>query len=314
MRKNISFLASAAAILAVIACNPIEDQSLRDKYVTNVDHILTTQELDAHLHIIQNAENDDVFTVENDDPSIGTVWHFTTAAGDYILKSDKGTYTYTANGDFEIYAVAPAGANKTVESTHKKVTVTNVYDPWVGMLTGAKDKTDKSAVKTWGFRSVDGMGNDTPGDPAGYICAMSAYGFWKWYPHTQVSGQAWWGQVTYGTAGDQTMKFTYSGTKLDTYDASGAKMNSGNFAVNHTPVDASPIQTGKGVVQMGVFTATCPIIGSEFDDYGQSGTTNFLLIYLDDKNMTLAHYPDMSACSAGLDWNDAVWISYYQAK
>lgn len=312
MRKNITIIATFAAVLGLIACNPIEDQTLRDKYITNAGAPMTSAELTSHLSVLQNGETDDVISVACDDPSIGGVWHFQTAAGDAIIKSDKGSYTYTANGDFDVFMVAPS-AGKLVESEHFKVTVSDVYDPWVGMLTGAKDKFDKGASKTWGFRPVTGAGADTD-DPSGYICAMSAYGFWKWYAPTTVTGQAWWGQVNYATAGDQTMKFTYSGTKLETFSADGSLMNAGGFAVGHTPIDASPIQTGKGVPQMGTFTATCPIIGSEFDDYGQSGTTTFLLITLDENFMTLAHYPSLASCSAGLDWNDAVWISYYKAK
>ena len=211
--------------------------------------------------------------------------------------------------------VAPAGGGKIVESKHFAVTVTDVYDPWVGMLTGAKDKFDKSASKTWGFRSSNGAdGTDLNGDPSGTILGMSAYGFWKWYPFAQTSGQAWWGVVTYGAAGDQTMKFTYDGGILQTFDASGSSKNKGTFGVVHTPIDASPANTAKGVSQMGQFIATCPVIGSEYDDYGQSGSTTFILVYLDEQYMCLAHYPNYASCSSGLDWCDAVWICNYKAK
>jgi len=315
MRKIFTFTAATAAILGLIACNPIEDQTLRDKYITNAGAPMTSEELTAHLSVSQISETDDVITVVNDDPSIGGIWHFTTATGEAIMKTDKGEYTYTSNGTFEVYMVAPTAGNKLVESKHFTVTVEDVYDPWVGMLTGAKDKFDKSATKKWGFRSSNAAdGTDLNGAPEGTICGMSAYGFWKWYPFSQTQGQAWWGVVKFGDAGDKTMKFSYAGAKLETFDAAGTPMNSGSFAVGHTPVDASPANTAKGCAQKGTFAATCPVIGSEYDDYGQSGTTTFMLIYLDDTYMTIAHYPNLAACSSSLDWNDAVWICSYKAK
>ena len=313
MKKNTLVIAAFAALLGAFACTPIEDQMLRDKYITNAGPVLTSDELTAHLKVEQKGETNDVITVSNDDPRIGGVWHFTTATGEDILKTDSGTYTYTANGNFKVYMVAPAGQGKLVKSKEFEVKVSDVYDPWVGLLTGAKDKFDKSATKVWGFRSSDGAdGTDLNGDPNGTILGMSAYGFWKWYPYSQTSGQAWWGVVTFGQAGDQTMKFYYTDAVLETFDAAGNKTNTGNFAVGHTPVDNAPIQTPKGVSQMGTFSATVPVIGSEYDDYG--ATTTYMLIYLDDTYMCIAHYPDMSACSAGLDWNDAVWICNYKAK
>lgn len=313
--KKITIIAAFAALLGAFACTPIEDQSLRDKFITNAGKVMTSEELTAHLKVEQLGETNDVVTVTNDAPSIGGIWHFKTATGEEILKSDKGVYTYQANGDFEVYMVAPAGKGKLVESKHFPVKVTDVYDPWFGLLTGAKDKFDKGAVKTWGFRSSNGAdGVDLGNDPSGTICGMSAYGFWKWYPYAQTSGQAWWGVVTFGDAGDQTMKFTYDGGLLETFNASGSSMNKGTFGVIHTPLDSSPANTAKGISQKGQFIATCPVIGSEYDDYGQGGTTTFMLVYLDETYMCLAHYPDNSACSSGLDWNDAVWICNYKAK
>jgi len=297
-----------AATLAFAACNPIEDQSLRDKYITNAGKAMTSEELSSHLKVSQISETNDVITVENDDPTIGGIWHFATATGDAILKSDKGTYTYTSNGTFDVFMVAPTAANKLVESKHFQVTVTDVYDPWVGKLTGAKDKFDKTAKKTWGFRIVKGDGSDST-DPNDYVCCEPAYGFWKWYAPTTVSGQDWGGKQTFATAGDQKMVFEYNGQKLTTYKADGSVNKSGNFVVNHTSPDKAGPNTKNGTAAFGTLTTTIPVAGQELGKSKKVEKPEFLLLELTDDHLVIFNYSKYP----GPDWDDNGWIVYYKA-
>lgn len=310
---NIKTLAILATVSGLMACNPIEDQTLRDKYYTNAGTPITPAELTKHLTVTQPGETNDVVVLVNDAPSIGGVWHLTTATGESIVKSDNATYTYTSNGEFEVYMVAPS-AGKLVESEHFPITVTDVYDPYVGMLTGAVDKFDKTAKKTWGFRPVTGGGADitNPAEQAGgYVAAMFAYGYWKYYPAHKVDGNAWWGQYTFGDAGDQKMVFEYDGT-LTTYAPDGTQMNKGAYAVVHEAPDmASNDNYPDGGPVIGMITTTCPIIGSESDDEGQAGGTTFWITHLDSDYLSVFHFGNPAG--VGGDWDDAGWGAFYKA-
>lgn len=295
-----------------MACDPIESESLRNKYMKDAGTPVSVEELTSYLTVNQPGPTNDIVEVSNSRPELGGVWHFSTPTGDDILKSDKGRYTFTSNGVFDVFMVAPS-AGQLVESNHFKITVTDVYDPWIGLLTGAKNNVDKAAKKTWGFRTVTGAGKDTddPEDPDGYICAQSAYGFWKWYAPTTVDGQDWGGKQTYAAAGDQRMVFEYDGAKMTTYDANHQVMNKGAIAVNHTSPDPAGPYGGPGTVAMGTFTATVPVIGAELGKYGvPSSPVEFLILQLDETHLTLYQY----ASYPGPDWDDNGWIVYYKQK
>lgn len=309
MRKIFTFTAAVAAVFGLIACNPIEDQSLREKYITNAGAPMTSEELTSHLTVAQVSETNDVITVSNDDPSIGGIWHFATATGDAVIRSDVGTYTYTSNGTFDVYMVAPTAGNKLVESKHFQVTVTDVYDPWVGKLTGAKDKFDKTAKKTWKFRIVTGAGEDST-DPNDFVCCEPAYGFWKWYAPTTVNGQDWGGKKSFLEVGDQKMVMEYDGQKLITYKADGSVNKTGAFAVNHTSPDTAGPYTATGVVAMGTITTTVPVPGQEFGKSSGVATPEFLILELTDNHLVIFNY----ASYPGPDWDDNGWIAYYKAE
>ncbi|MBQ0025128.1 MAG: hypothetical protein KBT00_05340, partial [Bacteroidales bacterium] len=101
MKNTIKTIAFVVALGGMFACSPIEDQSLRDKYVTNAGKPLTSEEITKHLTVSQPkaAEYEDFYVeVKNDDPNTAGVWHFTTSGGDAILFAKNGSYTYTANG------------------------------------------------------------------------------------------------------------------------------------------------------------------------------------------------------------------------
>ena len=309
MKKNTLVIAAFAALLGAFACTPIEDQMLRDKYITNAGKAMTSEELSSHLKVSQISETNDVITVECDDPSIGGVWHFATATGDAVIKSDKGTYTYTANGTYDVFMIAPTAGCKLVESKHFQVTVSDVYDPWVGKLTGAKDKFDKTAKKTWKFRIVDGTGADSD-DPNNFVCCEPAYGFWKWYAPTTVDGQDWGGKTSFATAGDQKMVLEYDGQKLTSYKADGSVNNKGAFAVNHTSPDPAGPNTATGVVAMGTITTTCQVPGQELGKSKGVATPEFLILELTDEHLVIFNYSKYP----GPDWDDNGWIVYYKAE
>ena len=117
-----------------------------------------------------------------------------------------------SNADYSIYYMG-ISANQIIKTDPVVVTVTNVFDDWSTYFTGATDKSDKSAKKTWKFREVSW----------GSVCNMGAHGGWKYTSagYTPESNFAWWANVTAAEAGDQSMVFEFDGNKMKTYDASG---------------------------------------------------------------------------------------------
>lgn len=74
-----------------------------------------------------------------------------------------------SNADYSIYYMG-ISANQIIKTDPVVVTVTNVFDDWSTYFTGATDKSDKSAKKTWKFREVSW----------GSVCNMGAHGGWKY--------------------------------------------------------------------------------------------------------------------------------------
>ena len=210
--KNVKYCFVLGALLLLSgACTPIEDDELRDKYVTNAGAPITPEELTAALEVTQPypnsadaVEGDQYIHLKNNRPEIGGVWH----VGNKTFQTDDKIVVMEANGVYDIYYTAVSN-NAIVSSIPVQVTVTNVFDEWMGFLTGAVDKTDMTAKKTWGFRQ--GLAA---------VCDMCAHGYWKYasagYTPESFAGITWWGAVTYETAGDQTMVFEVDGNKLTT--------------------------------------------------------------------------------------------------
>ena len=277
------------------ACTPIEDQELRDKYVTNAGDPITVAELDAALVVSQPypntetaIEGDQYVHLKNKRPEIGGTWH----VGSKSYLTDDQIIVVEANGVYDVYYSAVSNG-KIVNSTPIQITVTNVFDPWMGYLTSAKDKADMSATKEWGFRTDLEL-----------VCDMAAHGWWKYasagYTPESFSGIGWWGYTDFATAGDQRMVFAVDGNKLTTFDANGAQMNEGKFEFTHD-------QPEDGV--MGMLKTTVPVIGSEFDESGIS-ENNFYILTLTEQYMTIYHAP----ASPPGDWEDASWRVVYEAK
>ena len=273
------------------ACTPIEDQELRDKYVTNAGDPITVAELDAALEVSQPypntetaVEGDQYIHLKNKRPEIGGTWH----VGSKSYLTDDKIVVAEANGVYDVWYSAVSNG-KIVNSTPVQVTVTNVFDPMVGMLTSAQDKTDKTATKEWGFRT-----------DLSFVCDMAAHGWWKYFAPEHAKDIGWWAITDFATAGDQRMVFSADGNKLTTFDASGAQMNEGTFEVSHE-------QPEDGV--LGLFKTTVPVIGSEFDESGIS-ENNFYILTLTEQYMTIYHAP----ASPPGDWAEASWRVCYEAK
>ena len=279
------------------ACTPIEDQELRDKYVTNAGDPITVAELDAALEVSQPypntetaIEGDQYVHLKNKRPEIGGTWH----VGSKSYLTDDQIIVVEANGVYDVYYSAVSNG-KIVNSTPIQITVTNVFDPWMGYLTSAKDKADMSATKEWGFRT-----------DLSAICDHCAHGWWKYgsagYTPESFSGITWWGAVDFATAGDQRMVFAVDGNKMTTFDAEGVQMGEGKFEFTHD-------QPEDGV--MGLFKTTTPTIGAEFDDNGQGDNNTFYILTLTEKYMTLYQW---ESTTPGGDWGDCSWRVVYEAK
>ena len=298
MKRTIKFgFVLCAVALLGWACTPIEDQELRDKYVTNAGDPITVAELDKALEVSQPYPNqegveqgDQYIHLKNKRPEIGGTWH----VGSKNYLTDDKIIVAEANGVYDVWYSAVSNG-KIVNSTPVQVTVTNVFDPWMGLFTGAESKADMTATKEWGFRS-----------DLSAVCDMCAHGWWKstsaGYTPESFSGVTWWNNITFDAAGDQRMVFAVDGNKLTTFDAAGTQMNEGTFAFSH--------EQPEDLVQ-GLLTTTCPIIGSEFDDNGQGDNNRFYILTLTDKYMTLYQW---ESANPGEDWGDCSWRVVYEAK
>ena len=292
--KRINLFLAAGALLSVMACNPVEDISLREKYIDNAGAPISSAELTAALTVTQDPNSDEVITLRNARPDIGGAWHIGTAMGESIIKNDQYTYVYDANGEFEIYYVGMS-EGKVVESAHFPIVVTGVFDPWAGMLTGAKDKTDKSAKKTWSWREVSW----------GSICNMGAHGGWKYASagYTPESNFCWWANYTLANVDvtKEKMVFEYDGSKMTTYGPDGSVSATGTFGF----IKQSPEQD-----VLGTWVTTAPLIGARFDDCGQGTNNQFYLLTLTDKYITIYH----NGWGGSADWGDCGWYAYFEAQ
>lgn len=55
--KKIRIITAIALLASMVACNPIEDKSLRDDYITNAGTPVTSEELTSYLHVDQPYPN-----------------------------------------------------------------------------------------------------------------------------------------------------------------------------------------------------------------------------------------------------------------
>ena len=64
--KTLKLFIAATALLSFMACNPIEDLSLREKYVTNAGSPISSDELSAALTVSQDGPTNDIITLKCD--------------------------------------------------------------------------------------------------------------------------------------------------------------------------------------------------------------------------------------------------------
>lgn len=289
--RYLAILASAA--LLSTACDPIEDEDLRNDYAASQP--VTQAELDAAISITQLpnqdgvVEGDQCIIVKNSRPEIGGCWHV--KKGDLDLKSgsDSDTIVCTSNGDWQVYYVGLSG-NESIQSTPVTLSVTNVFDEWSTYLTGAADKADKTARKVWKFRECEG-----------YVCHNGAYGYWKYYSPEKVVGNAWWGQKTFAQAGDQRMEFDFGSDVVRTYKADGSLKAEGSFSFTHNEADSGVL----GELKLGT-----AIIGSEFNEAAIVKEGTYWILTLNERYLTVV-VPD--TYSGGSDWSNCVWACFYEA-
>lgn len=291
------------AIIAT-ACDPIEDEDLRDKYFTNPGTPITKAELQAAISVTQPIPNtdgaiegDQYVHIKNSRPDIGGVWHIKPQGkAELTVVTDNDTIVLTENLDYQIYYVG-ISANQIIITDPVSITVTNVFDEWSNFLTGAEDKADKSAQKTWKFRE----------SYKNIVAGFGAHGAWRYYnPIETCSALYWWGQVSPAQVGDQKMVFDFNGNKMTTYDTSGNKAAEGFFSFNHDAVE-------EGV--LGEFTTTIPTIGASFDYNGQKtdsqNPNKFWLLTLSPEYLTIYH---PGKYTGGVDWENEGWYAFFESE
>lgn len=82
MKATKILIAMLASAFIVTACDPIEDEDLRDKYVTDAGTPITKEALQAAISITQPfpnqdgvVEGDQYIALKNSRPDIGGSWH-----------------------------------------------------------------------------------------------------------------------------------------------------------------------------------------------------------------------------------------------
>lgn len=297
--KFIFFLIIGTALLT--SCNSIEDSSDFDKAGTPI----TSEDLKAALSYVQlpNQENsvvgDQYIIVKNKRPDIGGTWHLVRGDTEKTYATDNDTLICTDNGDYKLYYVG-ISANQVVKTEPFEFTVTNVFDEWSGYLTGAKDKSDLTATKTWTFREVKWASTTS-------ICNNGAYGGWKYTNagYTPESNFMWWGNHTMADAGGQKMVFEYKDNKLTIYGTDGSKKYEGKFSFTHNTPDA---------MVLGELITNVPLIGAQWDDCApqKQGVSNVFWILTCTEDYITIFHPEKY--TGGVDWDNCGWYAYFKSE
>lgn len=168
MKVTKILIAMLASAFIVTACDPIEDEDLRDKYVTDAGTPITKEALQAAISITQPfpnqdgvVEGDQYIALKNSRPDIGGSWHIEWGGEgskqSKTLVTDNATVIMESNADYSIYYMG-ISANQIIKTDPVVVTVTNVFDDWSTYFTGATDKSDKSAKPRRPGNSVKSAG------------------------------------------------------------------------------------------------------------------------------------------------------------
>jgi hypothetical protein len=295
-----------------VACNPIEDESLREKYYENAGTPITKAELQAAISITQPlpnlegvVEGDQYVVFKNARPDIIGVWHYTTSQGEKTVITDSITIVYDANNTFSAYFVA-LSANAIVQTDPVSFTITNCFDKWDNLFSGAEDKSDKSAKKTWEFWS----------GKSGMVYQNGMYGNWlaaDVYGVHDNNTNTWSGLTTINTAGAYTMEFAFDGNKLTVYNPDGSVLDTGTYSFTHdVPTDAG-ISNGKELahpqdVIMGQLITTIDLPGS---DKAWNPAHTYWLWLIDEDHMAVVLPGDWTGADF---WDADAWYGFYQVK
>ncbi|HMM02774.1 MULTISPECIES: hypothetical protein [unclassified Dysgonomonas] len=278
-------------LLVGYGCDAIEDELLRDDF-NNPGTPISQADLDAAISVTQpipntddKVEGDQYVVIKNNRPDIGGVWHLGWSTGEKIVGSDNDTIIYDTNGEYDIYYTG-ISANEIVTSKKFHVSITNCFDEYDFLLSGAVDKADKTAKKTWKFMEVTGA------------LYNGMYGNWKYY--APVPNQNSWGTVNTATVPEQTMTFEFDGHKMTTYLASGAVSKEGIWAYTHN--------TPEGVT--GELITTAPVIGTSFSWNVWSGVnTPYWITSISEDLLVLCFPSTYNKPAEVADWDiDAMYF------
>jgi hypothetical protein len=219
MKAKYNILMAAALLIA--ACNPIEDDSLREDF-EKAGTPITQEELDAAILITQPVEGQDYkVVVKNNRTDVPGVWHVQTSTGMKTIGTDRDTIVYDKNKTYEIYYTG-ISAKQVVTSKTFSISVSDLpVDIYETYICGAAQGNTAGAKKTWTFLRAEKA-----------VCYNGMLAAWHYYnPFTPGTGQ--WGTVNLTDILDQTMTFEFSDSKFTTYDKNGAKMGEGKWSSTH---------------------------------------------------------------------------------
>jgi hypothetical protein len=287
------FTLAAAWLISTVACDPLEDKSLRNQFATTGTPI-SSAELTEALTVTQPIPNDDnkiegdqYVVIDNARKDIAGTWFVSSPTGTKQHRTDHDTIIYDANGTYEIYFVG-LSEKQAVRSATFTVTVTNCFDEYMTFLSGATDKSDKTAQKTWKLLN----------HPMAFYNGM--YGAWKYYDMTP--GQSnYQGGASVLTSDDfgKYMIFEIAGNKLTIYDSSNTVLNTGGWAFSHDD---------RGELIAGELITSTPLIATEKRWQTFTGTATPYYILAISPNSLILCLPG-TYNRTGEDWDyDA---SYY---
>lgn len=294
MKTKLYIFALAVTLLGMVACDPIEDSELRDKFA-KAGTPITSEALTAALSVTQpipnsddKVEGDQYVVLKNSRTDIPGTWFVETVTGVTQSHTDRDTIIYTANNTYNIYFVG-LSEKKAVRSETFTVTVTNCFDEYMTFLSGAKDKADKTAKKTWKLLN----------HPMAFYNGM--YGAWKYYD--MVPGQSNYqggASVLKDVDFAKYMVFEIEGGKFTVYNGTGTVLSTGGWGFTHND---------KGEKIAGELICSTGLIATEKAWQAFKGTsTPYYILSLDEDNMILS-LPGTYNLGGGADWDyDA---SYY---
>ncbi|MDR1526490.1 MAG: hypothetical protein LBS46_02330 [Dysgonamonadaceae bacterium] len=291
--KTKLFIITIALTMLGMACDPIEDTSLRNEFAKTGTPV-TSAELTKALSVTQpipnsddKVEGDQYVVINNARKDIAGTWFVNTPTGIKQYHTDYDTIVYAANGTYDIYFVG-LSEKQAVRSETFTISVTNCFDEYMTFLSGAKDKADKTAKKTWKLLN----------HPLAFYNGM--YGAWKYYDMTP--GQSnYQGGGSVLTADDfgKYMVFEIADSKLTIYDKNNAVLNTGGWGFSHDD---------RGEQIAGEVIASVPLIATEKRWQNFAGTSTPYYILSIDSNTMILCLPG-TYNRTGEDWDyDA---SYY---